>query len=101
MSIFDMAFYPVPVKVPGNLLFLGLDSIILLFFLGSAVVFFFYSLLRSLSRYLLLRFGCDILQIRICHRRMGSVSRLLHRRVFFLSFRRVAGRRSRIHGDGG
>jgi hypothetical protein len=101
MSIFDMAFYPVPVKVPGNLLFLGLDSAILLFFLGSAVVsFLFCSLLRGLSRHLLFRFGCDILRIGIRHKRMGGVSRLLQGGVFFLSIRRMVGRRSWIHVDG-
>jgi hypothetical protein len=63
MSIFDMAFYPVPVKVPGNLLFLSLDSVVLLFFLGFAIIFFFCCLLCGLSCYFLLHFGCDILQI--------------------------------------
>jgi hypothetical protein len=61
--IFDMAFYPVPVKVPGNLLFLSLDSVVLLFFLGSTIIFFFCGLLCDLSHYFLLRFGCDILRI--------------------------------------
>jgi hypothetical protein len=78
VSIFDMAFYPVPVKVHGNLLFLGLDYAILLFLLGSAVIsFLFCSLLRGLSRHLLFHFGCDILQIGIRHMRMGGVSGLL------------------------
>jgi hypothetical protein len=95
MSIFDMAFYLVPVKVPRNLLFLGLDSAILLFFLGSAVVsFLFCSLLRGLSHHLLFRFGCDILRIGICHKRMGGVSRLLQGGVFFLGIGRMVGRRS-------
>jgi hypothetical protein len=95
-----MAFYPVPVKVPGNLLFLSLGSVVLLFFLSSAIIFFFCSLLYGLSRCFLLCFRCDILQIRIHHWRMRSVSRLLQRRVFFLSIGRMAGRRSRIHGGG-
>jgi hypothetical protein len=38
MSIFDVAFCLVPVKVHGNLLFLGLDSAILLFFLGPTII---------------------------------------------------------------
>jgi hypothetical protein len=102
VSISDMAFYPVPVQVPGNLLFLGLDSVILLLFLSSAIVsFLFCSLLYSLSHHLLFRFGCDILRIRIHHWRMGGVGRLLQRRVFFLNIGRVAGSRSWIHGGGG
>jgi hypothetical protein len=78
VSIFDMAFYPVPVKVHGNLLFLGSDYAILLFLLGSTVLsFHLCSLLRGLSRHLLFRFGCDILRIGIHHMRMGGVSGLL------------------------
>jgi hypothetical protein len=65
-----MAFYPVPMKVSGNLLFLSLGSIILLFFLGSAINFFFYGLLYGLSRCFLLCFGCNVLRIRIRHWRM-------------------------------
>jgi hypothetical protein len=101
MSISDMAFYPVPVEVLRNLLFFGLDSAILLFFLGFAVVSFFRRFLRSLPRHLLFCFGCNILQIGIRHWRVGGMSRLLQRRVFFLSIRRMAGRRSRIHVGGG
>jgi hypothetical protein len=62
-----MAFYPVPVKVPGNLLFLSLNFVIMFFFLGSAINFFFCGLLCGLSHYFLLRFERDILLIRICH----------------------------------
>jgi hypothetical protein len=75
MSIFDVAFYHVPVKVHGNMLFLGPVSAILLFFLSPAIVFL---LVRcpfcSLSRHLLFGFGCDILQIGIYRRRMGCES---------------------------
>jgi hypothetical protein len=102
MGIFDMAFYLVPVKVHGNLLFLGSDSAIQLFLFGFAIVsFLFCSLLRGLSRHLLFCFGCDILQIGIRHMRMGGASGLLQGRIFFLGIRRMAGRRSWIHVDGG
>jgi hypothetical protein len=78
MSIFDMAFYPVPVKVHGNLLFLGPDSAILLFFFGPAIIsFLFCCLFCGLSCHLLFCFRCDIFRIGICHMRMGGVSRLL------------------------
>jgi hypothetical protein len=101
MSIFDMAFYPVLVKVHGSLLFLGPDSAILLFFFGPAIIsFLFCYLFCSLSRHLLFGFRCDVLSIRICHRRMGGVSRLLQWRIFFLGIGRMAGRGSRIHVDG-
>jgi hypothetical protein len=70
VSVLDMAFYPVPMKVPGNLLFLSLSFIILLLFLGSAVDFFFCSLFSGLSRYFLLCFGRDVLRIRIRHWRV-------------------------------
>jgi hypothetical protein len=97
-----MAFYPVPVEVPRNMLFFCLGSAILLFFLGFAIVsLFFHHLLRSLPGHLLFRFGCNILRIGIRHCRVGGVSRLLQRRVFFLSIGRMAGRRSRIHVGGG
>jgi hypothetical protein len=62
MSIFDMAFYPVPVKVHGNLLFLGPDSAILLFLFGPAIISFLF---RGLSRHLLFGFRCDVLWIGI------------------------------------
>jgi hypothetical protein len=102
MSIFDMAFYPVPVKVHGNLLFLGSDSAILLFLFGPAIIFLlFCCLFHGLPRHLLFGLRCDILWVGICHRRMGGVSRLLQWRVFFLGVRRMAGRGSRIHVDGG
>jgi hypothetical protein len=65
-----MAFYPVPVKVLRNLLFLSLNFIILLFFLRPAINFFFYDLLCGLSRCFLLCFGRNILWIRIRHWRM-------------------------------
>jgi hypothetical protein len=78
MSIFDMAFYPVPVKVHGDLLFLGPDSAILLFFLGPTVVFLlFYCPFHGLSRHLLFGLRCDVLWIGIRHRRMRVESRLL------------------------
>jgi hypothetical protein len=67
VSVLDMAFYPVPVKVSGNLLFLSLGSIVLLFLLGSAINFFFCGLLYGLSRCFLLCFGRNVLWIRICH----------------------------------
>jgi hypothetical protein len=90
------------VKVPGNLLFLGPDSAILLFLFGPAIVFLlFCHLFRGLSRHLLFSLRCDVLWIGIHHRRMGGVSRLLKWRVFFLSVGRMAGRGSRIHVDGG
>jgi hypothetical protein len=37
VSVLDMAFYPVPVEVLGDLLFLGLSSVILFFLFGSAI----------------------------------------------------------------
>jgi hypothetical protein len=45
VNIFHVALYPVPVKVSRNLLFFSFGSVILLFFLGSAISFFFCSLL--------------------------------------------------------
>jgi hypothetical protein len=102
MSIFDMAFYLVPLKVHGNLLFLGPDSATLLLLFGPAIIFFlFCCLFRSLSRHLLFDFRCDVLRIRIRHMRMGGVSRLLQWRIFFLGVGRMAGRGSWIHVDGG
>jgi hypothetical protein len=102
MSIFDMAFYLVPMKVYGNLLFLGSNSAILLFLFGPAIIsFLFCCLFHGLSRHLLFCFGCDILRIGIHHMRMGGVSGQLQGRIFFLIIGRMAGRRSRIHVDGG
>jgi hypothetical protein len=102
VSIFDMAFYPVPMKVHGNLLFLDSDSAILLFFFCPAIISFLLCCLpHGLSRHLLFCFGCDILRIGIRHMRMGGVSGLLQRRIFFLGVGRMAGRRSSIHVDGG
>jgi hypothetical protein len=65
VSVLDMAFYPIPMKVLGNLLFFGFSSIILFFFLSSTIHFFFYGLLCSQSRHFILGFGRDVLQIRI------------------------------------
>jgi hypothetical protein len=102
VSIFDMAFYLVPVKVHRNMLFLGSNSAILLFFFGPAIIsFLLCCLLHGLSRHLLFCFGCDILWIGIRHMRMGGVSGLLQRRIFFLGIRRMVGKRSWIHVDGG
>jgi hypothetical protein len=56
-----MAFHPIPVKVLGNLLFFSLSPIILFFFLGSAIHFFFCSLLCGQSCHLLLCLGRDVL----------------------------------------
>jgi hypothetical protein len=64
MSIFDMAFYPVPVKVHGDLLFLGPDTAILLyvFFLGPTIVFLLFCCpFHSLSCHLLFGLRCDVL----------------------------------------
>jgi 1-acyl-sn-glycerol-3-phosphate acyltransferase len=98
MSIANMAFYPVTVKVPWNLLFFSLGSAIQFFFLGFAIIsFFFCHLFHGLPRRLLFGFGCNILWIGIHHWRVGGVSGLLQGRVFLLSGRRMAGRRSRIH----
>jgi hypothetical protein len=94
MSVLDMAFYPIPVKVLGNLLFFGFSSVILFFFLGSAIHFFFCSLLCGQSHNFLLCFGRDVLWIRIRRLRMWALSRLLQRRILLLSFGRMAGRRS-------
>jgi hypothetical protein len=98
VSILDMAFYLVPVKVSGNLLFFSFGSVILFFFLGSAIHFFFCSLLCGLSHHFLLCFGHDVLWIRIRHLKVWSLSRLLQRRILFLSFGRMAGRRFGVHG---
>jgi hypothetical protein len=70
MSILDMAFYPIPMKVLGNLLFFSLRSIILFFFLGSAIHLFLCSLLCGQSHHFLLGFGRDVLRIRIRRLRM-------------------------------
>jgi hypothetical protein len=101
MSIFDMAFHPVPVKVHGDLLFLGPGSTILLFFFGPAIIFLFYYLFRGLSCHLFFGFRCDVLWIGLRRRRMGGVSRLLRWRIFFLDVERIVGRGSWIHLDGG
>jgi hypothetical protein len=64
VSIFDVAFYPVPVKVHGDLLFLGPDTAILLyiFLFGPAIVFLLVHYpFHSLSRHLLFGLRCDIL----------------------------------------
>jgi hypothetical protein len=103
VSVFDVAFHPVPVKVHENLLFLGSDSAILLyiFLFGPAIVFLLFCCpFCGLSRHLLFGLRCDILWIGICHRRMEGESRLLQRRIFFLGVRRMVGRGSRIHDDG-
>jgi hypothetical protein len=70
VSVLDMAFYPIPVKVLGNLLFFSFSSVILFFFLSSAIHFFFCGLLCGQSRHFLLGFRCDVLRIRIHRLRM-------------------------------
>jgi hypothetical protein len=101
MSVFDMAFYPVPVEIRGDLLFLGPGSAILLFLFGPAIVFLFYCLFRGSSRHLIFSLRCDVLWIGLRRRRMGGVSRLMQWRIFFLGVGRMAGRGFWIHVDGG
>jgi hypothetical protein len=102
MSIFDMAFYPVPVKVHGDLLFLNPDSAILLFLFSPAIIFLLFCCpFCGLSRHLLFGLRCNVLRIGIHHRRMGGESRLLQWRIFFLGIERMAGKGYRNHGDGG
>jgi hypothetical protein len=63
VSVLDMAFYPVPMEVLGNLLFFGLSSIILFFLLGSAIYLFFCSFFCGQSCHFLLGLGRDVLWI--------------------------------------
>jgi hypothetical protein len=103
VSVFDMAFYPVPVKVHWDLLFLRPDTAILfcIFFLIPAIISLlvhhpFCGLFHNLF------FGrCDILWIGICRRIVGCEGQLLQWRIFLLGVRGVAGRRSGAHDGGG
>jgi ABC-type Co2+ transport system permease subunit len=49
VGVLDMAFYPVPMEVLGNLLFFGLSSVILFFLLCIAIYLFFCSLFYGQS----------------------------------------------------
>jgi hypothetical protein len=67
VSILDMAFFPVPMEVLGNLLFFSLGALVLLLLFGLAIRFFIRGLFCGRPRHLLLGFGCNIFWIRIRH----------------------------------
>jgi hypothetical protein len=104
VSVFYVAFHPVPVKVHWDLFFLSLDTATSLctFLLGPTIIFLLIRYpFRSLFHNLFFGFRHDILRIGIHRRMMGCEGCLLQWRIFFLGIGRVVVWGSRIHDVGG
>jgi hypothetical protein len=63
VSVLDMGFLPIPMKVLGDLFFFSLGPILLFFFFSLAIRFSVCGILCVCPLHLLLGFRCDIFWI--------------------------------------